>query len=115
MPFTSWMGLAIIFSTPYCRYPSKYSCLFSGKETREIKQLLSVSDNEYGINEYTKRKISPVVLRLRRAACTDFNLVSMISFQGQKDIKEVHWHHQLPGVLISTAESGFNIFKTISV
>ena len=31
--------------------------------------------------------------------------------QGQADIKEIHWHPQMPGVLLSTASDGMNVFK----
>lgn len=34
---------------------------------------------------------------------------------GQNDIKEVHWQPQIPGVLFSTAQNGFNVFRPLSV
>jgi len=35
--------------------------------------------------------------------------------QGLQDVKEVHWHARVPGLLLATSHTGFDVFKTISV
>ena len=35
--------------------------------------------------------------------------------QGQKDLKEVHWHAQIPGMLLSTAVDCFNVMMPSNI
>lgn len=35
--------------------------------------------------------------------------------QGLKDVKELHWHKKVPGLIMATSHTGFDIFRTISV
>ncbi len=41
----------------------------------------------------------------------DFPAQLLFVHQGLTDPKEVHWHPQLPGILATTAEDGFHVFK----
>ncbi|KAF4759431.1 hypothetical protein FOZ63_004275, partial [Perkinsus olseni] len=45
----------------------------------------------------------------------DYPAQMMFLHQGQTGVKEVKFHPQLPGVMVTTALDGFNVFKTCNI
>ena len=44
-----------------------------------------------------------------------FHDINVFYWQGLQDIKELHWHSKVSGLVIATSHTGFDVFKTISV
>lgn len=63
-----------------------------------------------------ERDEDEVAMKTTNSDGTQIEVPSQLLFihQGQRDIKELHWHPQAPGVLISTASDGLNVFKTFN-
>ncbi|XP_065215073.1 glutamate-rich WD repeat-containing protein 1 [Planococcus citri] len=81
-------------------HPTDSSVFASGGEDNQIALWDLAVERDSELNEEEIKEIPPQLLFIHL---------------GQQSIKELHWHRQIPGVIISTAETGFNVFKTISV
>ena len=82
-------------------HPQESSCAIVASEDHQI----SIWD--FSLEEDTSEKPQGATLR------TDQKLPPQLVFLhgGQKEIKEVHFHPQIPNMCISTAVSGFHLFQ----
>ncbi|XP_034250723.1 glutamate-rich WD repeat-containing protein 1 [Thrips palmi] len=82
-------------------HPTEPSVFASGGADNQIALWdLSVEKDSDTANEEDIQELPPQLLFIH---------------QGQRDIKELHWHPQITSSIISTAQNGFNVFRTISV
>lgn len=71
---------------------------------------LSSADNQLTIWDLSVEADDEAIKNETKDAL-DFPPQLLFIHQGQLNVKELHYHQQIPGVIVSTAEDGFNVFK----
>lgn len=95
-----------VTSIEWCPYEASMLTTTSSDDTLAIWDLALERDPEEEVALAPETNV---------AAPEDLPPQLLFVHAGQKDMKEAHWHRQIPGLLISTALDGFNIFKPANI
>ncbi|DAZ99323.1 TPA: hypothetical protein N0F65_005174 [Lagenidium giganteum] len=85
--------------------------------TDESVLAVAGADNQVSVWDMSVEEDAEAAAAAAEASEQKLDLPPQLLFihQGQTDIKELHFHPQCPGVLVSTASDGFNVFKPANI
>jgi ribosome assembly protein RRB1 len=72
---------------------------------------VSSADNQVTLWDLSVEADEETMLSSDGGTLNDFPPQLLFIHQGQNNVKEVHFHPQIPGAILSTAEDSFNVFK----
>lgn len=72
---------------------------------------VSSADNQVTIWDLSVEADEETMLSSDGGTMNEFPPQLLFIHQGQNNVKEVHFHPQIPGTILSTAEDSFNVFK----
>lgn len=91
-----------VTSVEWCPYEASMLCTTSSDDTTGVWDLALERDPE------EEAALAP---ETNVAAPEDLPAQLLFVHAGQSDVKEAHWHRQIPGLLVTTAADGFNILR----
>lgn len=75
------------------------------------ESVLATSSADHGLTVWDLSVEAEAPASTAEEAQAQFPAQLLFLHLGQRNLKELHWHPQIPGAVVSTAEDAFNIFK----